>query len=77
MREKQGYIDLNISYNGLHKFFGEMFKKGVVEIGLEVKDLTINEAELIEAVGSEYLYLIMDMETKGKMTNILFLNEVD
>lgn len=75
-QEKQGMVELDISYRGLHKFFCDIFKKGVIEVEIAVRELTIEEVQLISMVGSEYMYLTVDMKTENNITEILMLNEI-
>ena len=75
-REKHGMIELEVSYSGLHKFFSDIYKKGVVEVDMALENLTIEEAELINMVGSEYFYIILEMRTVGNITEIFMLNEL-
>ena len=75
MDDMQKYVELDMSYTGLHEFFKGMFSKDVVELGIAVENLTVKEAELISLVASEYLYILIDMQTKDNVTEIVLMQE--
>lgn len=66
-------VRIELTYNGLSKLFGELYKDSVDTIDIEFPPLTLEQFQKINLAASEFNYYIVDMNA-GKTRTLLKFN---